>query len=77
MLLDGPAESLELRVYSAAENRVAAASAGPFPAGWCRVDLPPSFSAEAPRGLYFARVVARRGALRSLPVRPLRLLLLR
>lgn len=77
VLLDGAADAVDVKVYSAALDRVAVLSAGPCAAGWVRIPLPADRLAALPKGLYFMRAVARRGALQSLPAKPGRFMLLR
>ena len=75
--LQGPADRLELRLYSEANTRVRNWSYGPTPAGWSSVALPGGWAQGLASGLYFARVLAYRGAAVSAPSKPVRWVLLR
>lgn len=73
-LLNGPADSIVVRLWTPSYILVASVTRqGPFDAGWNRVPLP--VSGLRP-GLYFLTLEARSGAAKSLPVPPLRLVLL-
>jgi hypothetical protein len=65
--MEGPADAVELRLYSSAYSLVLADAKGPWPSGWGsqRWQLPPGLA----RGAYFAVLTARRGDAQSAPVR--------
>jgi len=72
LLLDGPADSVELGLYSTALVKVGQASlSGPLGPGWVSISLP---WAGLPPGLYYARASALGQGRRSLPSAPVRLL---
>jgi hypothetical protein len=60
--LEGPADSVQLTLYSVAYARVDSASSGPWPRGWARVPLPAAFLASHRAGVYYWMLQARRGA---------------
>jgi hypothetical protein len=60
--LAGPADLLDLRIYSAANMLVASELSGPWPQGWSRLPLPAAFQSKAGQGLYYVKAVAWRGA---------------
>jgi hypothetical protein len=74
--LEGPADRVEVRIYTTALTRVLTVMGGPCSAGWAQVPLPAGWSRGLPRGVYYARVLAYRGAAVSPPARPARLVLL-
>jgi len=72
--LDGPAERCEVQIYSVAMDRVATLRVeGALGPGWIKVPMP---TQALPAGLYYARVAAFGGRRRSLPLAPLRLVVL-
>jgi hypothetical protein len=58
--LSAPADELDLRVYTVAENRAetVAATGGPWAAGWNRVSIP---APDVPAGLYYLKLKASQG----------------
>ena len=58
--LEGRADALELRLYTADLALLAISNSGPDGPGWLRVALPPAWK-EAPNGTYFYVLRARRG----------------
>jgi hypothetical protein len=77
ILLSGPADAAELRLWTPALVLIGSVRSGPLAAGWQQVPLPAGLLAAAPRGLCYATVRLERGAQRSAPVAPLRLFRLR
>lgn len=75
--LDGPADEVVLRIYSAAETCLAVVSSGPSSSGWMQVALPKAWSNGVANGVYYLRVEARRGTIRTMPVKPARAYLVR
>lgn len=69
VLLEGPAASLTLRLYSVAYARMASIDSGPWPRGWIQVPLPPAFLADRRAGVYYWMLQARRGAATSSPLK--------
>jgi hypothetical protein len=62
--LEGPADSIVLKVYTTAWIQVGSSQAGPFNAGWARIPMPVDLK-ELPRGLYYFSVQAQLGGRRS------------
>ena len=75
--LAGPADRAVIRLWTPALVLVGTLDSLPLGAGWRTVPIPASLWALAPRGLLYATVQLQRGAQRSLPVAPLRLVRLR
>lgn len=63
--LDGPADLVEIKIYSVAEVLVSQSAYGPCQTGWNRLDLPVGWSQNLANGTYFARIKAQRGAVVS------------
>ena len=59
--LAGSCDDLELKVYSNAMVCVGVRDAGPRPAGWTAILLPDAMENGVANGLYYYKVVARRG----------------
>lgn len=70
--LNGPADQVELRLYSPGMTLLAKLSVGPLPGGWSQVPLPSEWVSAAPHGLSFVTAQAKRQAQRSLPFPPSR-----
>ena len=64
-LLEGPVDSIELRVYTPAMVCAGTVAGGAESQGWATVPLPADFVAAAPNGVYFFRMTARRGGSES------------
>jgi hypothetical protein len=66
--LQGPADSIEARIYTAAWVLAARMEGGPRQPGWGTLDLPSDWSAELASGVYYIQITARRGSVQSQPV---------
>jgi hypothetical protein len=66
-LLAGEADSVTAEIYTLALVRVATASGGQSQAGWISLPLPSAFLEKAGNGLYYYRIVSRRGSNFSKP----------
>ena len=75
--LSGPADEVQVDVYSVAETKVASRVSGACNAGWSRVPLPLGWAESLPSGVYYLRAVARQGSRRSAAFHPIKLVLLR
>lgn len=74
--LSGPADSVEVKVWTVSMVLVAEGSSTGLQSGWNSVAVPAGFAGAAP-GLYFATLQASRGQALSLPVAPVRMLSLK
>jgi hypothetical protein len=74
--LEGPVDRVEVRIYSAADVRVASLVSGACQGGWAQVPLPAGWAQGLPSGVYYVRVLAYRGVAVSPPAKPARLVLL-
>ena len=70
--LNGPADSVELRLYSPAMTLLGKVQSGPCITGWNNIPLPGDWLSAAPHGLVYLDCRALRGGQRSLPVAPAR-----
>lgn len=75
--LNGPADQVELRLYSPGMTLLAKLNVGPLAGGWTQIPLPAEWINAAPHGLAFVTVQAKRQAQRSLPFVPTRVFRLR
>ena len=68
LLISGPCDTIEIRVYSVSMARVDAGITVPVSTegGWVQAPLPPAFLAGLPKGAYFYAATALRGSLKSL-----------
>jgi alpha-L-arabinofuranosidase len=65
--LEGACDSVELKIYSRAMVCVGTRTTGSEPAGWIPVELPDTLERGAANGVYFYRIVARRGGMDTKP----------
>jgi hypothetical protein len=65
VLLNGPAESLELKVYTAAMVAVGSRQRGASLGGWVQIPLPDGIKNSASAGLYYYVVSGRNGGKRA------------
>ncbi|HTB22523.1 MAG TPA: DUF4832 domain-containing protein [bacterium] len=67
VLLAGDADSVTMEIYTTALVRVGTGSIGASQAGWVNLPLPYAFVARAANGLYYYRIISRRGSSGSKP----------
>lgn len=77
LLLSGPAEETELRLYTSAEVCVVVIKGPACRAGWCSVPMPAEWLARAPNGVFYARAWAKQGGRSSRPSGVAKLIILR
>lgn len=58
--LAGPADTVELKLYSSAYNLLARLSTGPLPGGWNQVALPAEFLGVLPNGLFYLHATGKK-----------------
>lgn len=58
--LEGPADQLNLKLYSRAEVLVYSLDGGPAPAGWSRLPLPAGWEHDLANGAYYGVLQASR-----------------
>lgn len=63
----GEADSVTAEIYTLSLVRVATASVGQSEAGWISLPLPQAFLEKAANGLYYYRIIGRRGSNFSKP----------
>jgi hypothetical protein len=66
--MQGPADGIEARIYTAAWVLAAKLEGGPSPVGWSKLDLPSDWYEGLASGVYYIQVTAWRGSVQSQPV---------
>lgn len=58
--LAGPADEVEIKVYSPALNAIKRMTTAPLPGGWSRVALPADLLGDLPNGLFHLKAVGKK-----------------